>query len=190
MKTHFRAAILAIAALPSLVAVPAVCADTTVDQPARAASFSNAPADEYFGPLALSVLGIRNAIGTTTLRLDRAGAVGPDAVKSVALVEESIREWQAKYPDDAWLPRMVLALHHAYREIATDESRRRSVDTATWLISRYPSSAEAAEARGELADAISIPAPQLDAPRSLALVPPPLAPPPEPVATLPPYAHY
>jgi hypothetical protein len=190
MKTHFRAAILAIAALPSLLAVPAARADTTVDQPARAASFSNAPADEYFGPLALSVLGIRNAIGATTLRLDRAGAVGADAVKGVALVEESIREWQAKYPDDAWLPRMVLALHHAYRKIATDESRRRSVDTATWLISRYPDSAEAAEARGEIADAISFPAPQIVAPQSLALAPPPQAPPPEPIATLPPYAHY
>ena len=156
MKPCIRTAVVTIAAVSSLFAAVPASADTMADQATHAALLAkSAPADEYFGPLALSVLGIRNTIAQDTLRLDRAGMQSDDSTKSVELVEESVREWETKYPADSWLPRMVLALHHAYRKIATSESMQRSIDTASWLISRYPKSAEATTARGELVEAMS-----------------------------------
>jgi len=156
MKTLIRGAIASIAAVSTLAWANPAFADTTSAMPVHVARLTTAaPADEYFGPLGLSVLGIRNSIAQTTLRLDSAGLDDADSMRSVGLVEASIKDWEAKYPADRWIPRMVLALHHAYRKIATEESLRRSVDVASWLISRYPKSDEAQTVRAELAQAIS-----------------------------------
>jgi hypothetical protein len=161
MKSFIRIAIATIAVSSACGA--AACADTTVATAPSGARSANlerpslaAPADEYFGPLSLSVLGIRNAIAQTTLRLDLAGLSDEDdTLRNVSLIEQSVRDWEAKYPRDSWLPKMVLALHHAYRKIATDASMTHAVDTATWLMTKYPSSAEAMTAKRELAHAMS-----------------------------------
>src|ERR1700680_3414227 len=95
---------------------------------AQTAAFRRlAPADEYFGPLKRSVLGIRN-----TLR------------------EQSVRDCEKKYPAYPWLPRSVFDLQHLYAQIPSETSRRHAAEVATWLISRYPGSMEAAQMRLEL----------------------------------------
>ncbi len=134
--------------------MPAV-ADTTPANTYAAAAFAHAaPADEYFGPLGLSILGIRNMLVETTQRLDRSGEE-TGTFRNVTLLEACVRDWEAKYPGDSWLPGTVLALHRAYRKIASAESVRHSVDTASWLIVRYPNSAEARAARAELIEAMT-----------------------------------
>lgn len=178
MKTLLCAAIVSIVALSSTYAAAPASAEPTGDAASR---FSAAPADEYFGPLRLSVLGIRNSLERTTQRVDADGYGFDAETKSVELVEQAVREWEAKYPRDSWLPRTFLALHTAYREIATDESLKRSIDTASWLIARYPWSEEAGEARDELANNSEAPG-ELSPTPAVYLVPPP--------PPLPPYAHY
>jgi len=145
MKTLRFAAVVAIAAFTLFSATP-VTAQTTPEQIAKAA-----PADEYFGPLALSVIGIRNAISQTCLRLDRAGLDDGDALSNVGLVEASVHEWERKYPEDTWLPRTVLALHRTYRRMASEQASLHAVDAAAWLLQKYPNSDEAHALRAELA---------------------------------------
>ena len=110
-----------------------------------------APADEYFGPLKMSVLGIRNALRSEAGRL--ASPAPPEAAAAYAhanLVERSVQDWEAKYPADRWLPRTIFVLQRLYVQIPHAESRRRAHEVATWLITRYPSSPEAAQLRNEV----------------------------------------
>jgi hypothetical protein len=64
-----------------------------------------APADEYFGQLRMSVLGIRNELNT----LERRATSGDRNVAAMsgklALVDDAMRDWRARYPRDTWLPR-------------------------------------------------------------------------------------
>ncbi len=156
MKPFIRGSILTIVAVSTLFStVPAVADTTPANTYAAATAFAHAaPADEYFGPLGLSILGIRNMLEATTQRLDRSGEAS-DTLQNVTLLEACVHDWEAKYPADSWLPSTVLALHRAYRKMASAESVRRSVDTASWLIARYPQSAEARTARGELIEAMT-----------------------------------
>jgi hypothetical protein len=87
-----------LAALAAMI----VCAAT----PALAATMRDlAPADEYFGQLRMSVLGIRNELNT----LERRAAGGDRNVAAMsgklALVDDAMRDWRAHYPRDTWLPR-------------------------------------------------------------------------------------
>jgi hypothetical protein len=61
-----------------------------------------APADEYFGRMKMSVLGIRNALDG----LERRAESGDRSVGSMlTLVDDAISDWRAKYPHDTWLRR-------------------------------------------------------------------------------------
>lgn len=68
-----------------------------------------APADEYFGRMKMSVLGIRNALDG----LERRAAGGDPNVSSMsgqlAFVDDAMRDWRTKYPRDTWLPRFQRA---------------------------------------------------------------------------------
>jgi hypothetical protein len=125
--------------------------------PAPAAAAQKvAPADEYFGPMAMSILGIRNAIKDSAERLDLDPASDPDtALRNLALVESSVRAWETKYPADNWLPRTVLALQRAYERIHTEDGRRHAVETASWLMERYTESSEAQSLRAEFDQAMT-----------------------------------
>jgi hypothetical protein len=63
-----------------------------------------APADEYFGRLRMSVLGITNVIHDSTWRHahSRAGAVKDYG--SLKWAEDALEDWARKYPDDPWIP--------------------------------------------------------------------------------------
>jgi hypothetical protein len=90
--------IIALAALLVAFAAPA----------AQAAGMRDlAPADEYFGRLKMSVLGIRNELNT----LERRVAGGDRNVASLsgklAMVDDAINDWRVHYPRDNWLPRYM-----------------------------------------------------------------------------------
>jgi hypothetical protein len=160
MKRRSRLAI-SLAALLALSTFSPASAQTTVDGAAAPRTLASrvAPADEYFGPLKLSVLGIRNTINDTTVRMS-AGVDENDTMRCLGLVEASVRDWEAKYPGDTWLPRIVYSLHHAYRKVATRDSLLHSIDVASWLMEKYPASEEAKLVRAELANGVSAPSDQ------------------------------
>jgi hypothetical protein len=61
-----------------------------------AAACHVAPADEYFGKLKMSVLGIRNTIRDQGLRVDADPSKAPAALSSVAFAEDALRDWEHK----------------------------------------------------------------------------------------------
>ena len=82
-----------------------------------------APADEYFGQLRMSVLGIRNELNG----LERRAASGDPNVTAMtgklALVDDAMRDWRARYPRDTWLPRFFSQRARVASLIALDASR-------------------------------------------------------------------
>ena len=69
-----------------------------------------APADEYFGRLKLSILGIRNTIKDAGLKCDADPAHATNVIGSVALTEDAMHDWEKKYPADSWIPPAILSL--------------------------------------------------------------------------------
>jgi hypothetical protein len=83
-----------------------------------------APADQYFGRLKMSVLGIRNEL----VALERRAASGDRNVASMsgklAFVDDAMRDWRARYPRDTWLPRFDAQRARVAALIAYDVVRR------------------------------------------------------------------
>jgi hypothetical protein len=64
-----------------------------------------APADQYFGQLKMSVLGIRNELNTLEQRATSGDHNVAAMSGKLAMVDDAIRDWRAHYPHDTWLPR-------------------------------------------------------------------------------------
>lgn len=74
-----------------------------------------APADEYFGKMKMSILGIRNEIHDLTLRIGWEPAKAESAFLSQALLtEDALDDWSRKYPTDPWVPRAYFMLERMY----------------------------------------------------------------------------
>jgi hypothetical protein len=109
---------------------------------------AKAPADEYFGRLKLSILGVRNLVYDIDARADNASEeVSANFCHKLVFAEDALRDWQAKYPDDSWVPKFGYAMLKDYETIDSnmiaDESHAASIhaiDLTTWLGTTYPDS--------------------------------------------------
>ncbi len=83
-----------------------------------------APADQYFGRLKMSVLGIRNEL----VALERRAQSGDRNLASMsgklAFVDDAMRDWRSHYPRDTWLPRFEAQRSRIAALIAYDVVRR------------------------------------------------------------------
>lgn len=113
-----------------------------------------APADEYFGRLKMSILGIRNELRDLDQRLSFSPDAGPAALGTAVFVENAIRDWEAKYPGDPWLARSVYQLTHVYARIHTPDGRAKALSALHWLTRRYPSSPFCNVAQTEVGSAL------------------------------------
>jgi|GEM_PF-1113743 len=103
--------------------------------PAHAATMRDlAPADEYFGQLRMSVLGIHNELNT----LERRATSGDRNVAAMsgklALVDDAMRDWRARYPRDTWLPRFSSQRARVASLIALNGSRADAAPVADTVI--------------------------------------------------------
>ncbi len=117
-----------------------------------------APADEYFGKLKMSILGIRNTIKDQGLKVDVDPEKAPGTLNAIALTEDAIHDWQHKYPCDSWLPGSIYALEHFYLKIHTDDGVKHVHATFAWLRHDYPRSSFVQIARREDGQASTAPA--------------------------------
>jgi hypothetical protein len=117
-----------------------------------------APADEYFGKLKMSILGIRNTIKDQGLKIDVDPSKAPSTSNAIALTEDAIRDWQHKYPCDTWLPGTLFALERFYLKIHTDDGVKHVHATFAWLRHDYPRSRFVQIARREDGQASTTPA--------------------------------
>ena len=114
---------------------------------------AKAPADEYFGKFKLSILGVRNVVHDIDARADNAAEdVASNLCHKLILAEDALRDWQAKYPDDSWVPKFGYAMVKDYEKIdadmVSDDSHVASVhaiDLEGWLDNAYPNSEFAAK---------------------------------------------
>jgi hypothetical protein len=116
--------------LASLSCAPTLAQTTT-------ALTQYAPADEYFGPLQMSILGIRNQIQDMSRLYDVAPEKADAIMGKASMAEVSLRDWESKYPNDPALARYVYQLCKLYQKIDLEQARGKSVDAQMWLFSRY-----------------------------------------------------
>ncbi|MBD5657765.1 MAG: hypothetical protein IAI50_21695, partial [Candidatus Eremiobacteraeota bacterium] len=110
-----------------------------------------APADEYFGPLRQSIIGINNTIRDIGRRYDVNHDIPTQTLASAELTERSIRDWEHKYPHDTQLPRTVYLLQRLYTKVLIQPARDRAQVTATWLFVDFTRSPQARQLKKTLA---------------------------------------
>jgi hypothetical protein len=157
-------ACVSLVAVTTTAAVPATTPTTSPPKVAKHAAKAAprckmAPADEYFGKLKMSILGVRNTIKDQGLKVDVDPAKAPSTFNSIALTEDAIRDWQHKYPCDSWLPGTLYALQRFYAKIHTQDGVKHVHATFKWLRHDFPASKLVAVARKEDGEASSAPPP-------------------------------
>jgi hypothetical protein len=140
--------------LLALLATGAASAETkpAAHAPAKPAVSKVAPADEYFGRLKMSILGIRNTIKDEGLKIDADAGQGSGVCKALAFTEDALHDWEKKYPKDTWLPHTLFLLERVYQRVDSDDARAKAVATMRWLVHDYPASADGRTGKVELAE--------------------------------------
>ena len=178
------ASIVAIAAAPALAAQKPSPAPKPVVPKVVFLKYRVAPADEYFGRLKLSILGVRNTLRDLGARADADPTHATNVLGPAGLTENAIDDWEAKYPRDTWLPPALLSLERVYAKVDSDAARAHEKAVMLQLVHDYPNSAEGKLGKSELASGLvglkptPVPAQQPDA-----VVPSPPAPTPNPLPT-------
>lgn len=141
----------------SAVAAPPPAAKHAFHAPARpapqkVAKIKVAPADEYFGHLKMSILGIRNTLKDLAIKADYNPSNPEQIFGSAGFAEEALHEWEHKYPGDPWLAKTVAGLVHMYSRVPTAQGRAKMHAAFAWLSSRYGASKKqlVAQAKAEV----------------------------------------
>ncbi|MDQ2680342.1 MAG: hypothetical protein M3Y21_04875 [Candidatus Eremiobacteraeota bacterium] len=110
-----------------------------VAPPAGWSSNGPAPADEYFGRMKMSVLGIHNELMRLSVQAKRDPAHPERVANLAALLENSIHDWEQHYPRDPWLARHIYGLARVYAVMRSADGHIRAFHTFEWLARRYHS---------------------------------------------------
>lgn len=133
----------------SLLASPAAFAahrDSGIAPPAGTSATGPAPADEYFGKLEMSVLGIHNELVRLTDEVQSDPAHSARVLNLAALLENSMHDWEHHYPRDPWLARHIFGLEQMYAHIPTREGQLCARRVLNWLTAKYRSTRYGADA--------------------------------------------
>lgn len=114
------------------VMTAAVLASTAVAAAHPAPASALAPADEYFGRMKMSILGIRNELQLIRGRVESGGRPG-DVLASAKFVEDAMRDWARRYPRDPWLIADVRTLTSIYERVDTPFGHRCAMRGEAWL---------------------------------------------------------
>jgi hypothetical protein len=118
-----------------------------------------APADEYFGRLQMSVLGVRNKVKDLGLDADFHPERDRAVLGNAVWVEDAMRDWAKKYPFDRWLPRYAYALEQMYERIPGDEAHKRAMKQIAYLTAYFPQTQYGKVGRAKLAQGVPTPDP-------------------------------
>ncbi|MEA2719883.1 MAG: hypothetical protein QOJ39_1747 [Candidatus Eremiobacteraeota bacterium] len=115
-----------------------------------------APADEYFGRLQMSILGVRNKVKDLGLDAELHPEHGKAVLGNALWVEDAMRDWAKKYPFDRWLPRYAYALEQMYERIPGDDAHRRAVKQVSYLTAYFPQTLYGKVGRAKLVAGIPV----------------------------------
>ena len=167
-------ALLALAPCVALPASPAASAGASAKKPASAKHAKAkpvrkpvgyhphsgpAPADEYFGRLGMSVLGVRSKVKDLGLDADLHPEHDAAILNNALWVEDAMRDWAKKYPFDRWLPRYAFALEQMYEEIPGAAAHKRAVKQVSYITAYFPQTVYARIGRAKLAQGVPTPDP-------------------------------
>jgi hypothetical protein len=99
-----------------------------------------APADRYFGQMKMSILGIRNSLHDLDIDLANNPQDAEHVFDKAAWVEDAMHDWQAKFPQDPWIPKYAYALANLYAKVDTAQAQSRHAAAYEWAHSKYPNS--------------------------------------------------
>ena len=125
-----------------------------------------APADEYFGRLGMSVLGVRNKVKDLGLDADLHPEHDKAVLGNALWVEDAMRDWAKKYPYDRWLPRYAYALEQMYERIPGDDAHKRALKQIAYITAYFPQTQYGKVGRAKLAQGVPTPDPS-DPPQPL-----------------------
>ena len=125
-----------------------------------------APADEYFGRLGMSVLGVRNKVKDLGLDADYHPEHDKAVLNNALWVEDAMRDWAKKYPFDRWLPRYAYALEQMYERIPGDDAHKRALKQIAYITAYFPQTQYGKVGRAKLAEGVPTPDPS-DTPQPL-----------------------
>ncbi len=91
-----------------------------------------APADEYFGRQKISILGIRNELRDTTLRVHYTPKRASDQLRACESIQDALQDFASKYPRDNWLPPMIIQLEQLYSAMTGHVGHVRYVQFRAW----------------------------------------------------------
>ncbi len=102
-----------------------------------------APADEYFGNLKYSPIGVHNEVARVNKYLD----VGwGSRMESDALqIDSAVEDWQKQYPHDTTLPAALLDDYKLLVRVDTDKTQAASRRVRSLLVVQYPTTKQAAQ---------------------------------------------
>ena len=102
-----------------------------------------APADEYFGNLKYSPIGVRNEVVRVQKYLDKGWGF---RMESDALqIDSSVEDWQKQYPHDLSLPATLLNTYVMLERVGTDKTHAAAVKIKTTLLVQYAAARQALE---------------------------------------------
>jgi hypothetical protein len=157
----------------SLVLVSLAIAVSSV--PAWSASVpssGSAPADEYFGRFKYSAISVRTKIDALARAYDSRWEDDASILHDAGLVEDSLRAWVGRYPQDPWAPAAALHLAELYARVQTKTARERAIAAYRYVAQTFPHASQAHLARLRLAQGF----PALHAESALRPTPSPYAP--------------
>jgi len=102
-----------------------------------------APADEYFGNLKYSPIGVRNEVTRINKYLDKGWGyrMEGDALQ----VDSAVEDWQKQYPHDETLPATLLDVYRLEQRIQTEKTKGAGERIRTILLVQYAATRQAQE---------------------------------------------
>jgi hypothetical protein len=116
-----------------------------------------APADEYFGQMKMSILGIRNELHTLAQRVSDDPTASETDIHTAELVEDSLEAWAVKYPRDSWLPDACTQLETLYAHISALEGRLHLARFVMWMHAHLKDTPLDEAARAQAALLLNVP---------------------------------
>ena len=121
-------------------------------KPSHSEKIKIAPADEYFGKLKMSILGIANTIKDQGLKYERQPEQLANVMNSINFAIDAIHDWEHKYPKDPWVAKSLFALERFYEKIDSEEGRAHAKSTMIWLVHDFPDTSYGRTGKKELAE--------------------------------------
>ena len=140
---------LVVVVLALACASPALATQTK--QPARQADSPRlAPADEYFGRMKMSPIGIGNEIHDIGLLLKYDPTRYVRLTDRARLTEDALLDWRARYPSDTWLAKDAYLMARVDAMFYDRQSRAHAWNLMEWVARHFPKTPYGANARGEV----------------------------------------